>query len=116
MWIGINDLVSASIMFVMGGLSLWYLMKKEDVTDEEKEEILLHQYHVYNHHINIIVSIPIEQESYAKEFAKECAIDEFDCTEEQLEDIKVDYIMSYSGYSAINLNTLNKEHSGDSYD
>jgi hypothetical protein len=68
----------------------------------------LYQYHVYNEHMNFIVSVPVEEHKYAEGFAKRVAMDFYDYTEEQVKDVKVEFIVGFWMESAINLKLLNK--------
>ncbi|MGG2015467.1 hypothetical protein [Bacillus sp. S10(2024)] len=67
-----------------------------------------YQYHVYNEHMSFIVSVPVKEDEYAERFAKRVAVDFYDYTEEQLQNVNVEFIVSYRIESAINLNKLNK--------
>lgn len=66
----------------------------------------VYQYHAYNDHISIIVSVPVENQEYAVNFAKRVAFDFYDHTEDQLVDVKCDFIVKFWMESAINLNKL----------
>lgn len=67
-----------------------------------------YQYHVYNEHMNFIVSVPKKDDEYAERFAKNVAIDFYEYTEEQVENVNVEFIVSFWMESTINLNKLNK--------
>lgn len=66
-----------------------------------------HQYHVYNEYMSFIVTVPVNTHEYAKGFAKRVAMDFYDYTEEQVENVNVEFIVSYWMESAINLKKLN---------
>lgn len=66
------------------------------------------QYHVYNEHMNFIVSVPVKDDNYAKGFAKRVAMDFYDYTIDQVEDVTVEFIVSFRVESAINLNMLSQ--------
>ncbi|HHB2481388.1 TPA: hypothetical protein ACORDH_002839 [Bacillus cereus] len=68
----------------------------------------IYQYHVYNEHMNFIVSVPVKEDEYAKGFAKRVAMDFYEYTEEQVQNVNVEYIVSFWGESAINLKKLNE--------
>ncbi|PEU21543.1 hypothetical protein CN526_26890 [Bacillus wiedmannii] len=67
-----------------------------------------YQYHVYNEHMSFIVSVPRKEDEYAERFAKRVAIDFYEYTEEQVENVNVEFIVSFWMESAINLKKLNK--------
>lgn len=67
-----------------------------------------YQYHVYNDHMSFLVSVPVNTQEYAKGFAKRVAMDFYEYTEEQVENINVEFIVSYWMESAINLKILNR--------
>ncbi|MEW4154514.1 hypothetical protein Q0N88_33390, partial [Bacillus thuringiensis] len=64
--------------------------------------------HVYNEHMSFIVSVPRKEDEYAERFAKRVAVDFYEYTEEQVENVTVEFIVSFWMESAINLNKLNK--------
>ncbi|MGE7305816.1 hypothetical protein ACQKJG_18505 [Priestia megaterium] len=67
-----------------------------------------HQYHVYNEHISIIVTIGTKDDEYATIFGKRTAVDFFEATQDQLDNVKCEYICSFFLDSAISVNHLNK--------
>ncbi|PEA52435.1 hypothetical protein CON64_23775 [Bacillus pseudomycoides] len=67
-----------------------------------------YQYHVYNEHMSFIVSVPVKEDEYAKRFAKRVAVNFYDYTEEQVQNVNVEFIVSFCMESAINLKKLNK--------
>lgn len=67
-----------------------------------------YQYKVYSNYINLIVTIPIESEEYAKNFARRTSLDFYDAKEHHVSDLKVTYICSFLDESVINLDLLNK--------
>lgn len=66
-----------------------------------------YQYHVYNEHISLLVSVPIESHAYAEEFAKRVAIDFYDYTEKQVEEVNTEFVTSFFIESVINIKKLN---------
>ncbi|PEA74824.1 hypothetical protein [Bacillus wiedmannii] len=68
----------------------------------------VYQYHVYNEHMSFIVSVSRKEDEYAERFAKRVAIDFYEYTEEQVENVNVEFIVSFWMESAINLKKLNK--------
>lgn len=67
-----------------------------------------YQYQVNNHYINLIVTIPIESEEYALNFAKRTALDFYEAKNHHISDLKVNYICSFRDESVINIDLLNK--------
>lgn len=67
-----------------------------------------YQYHVYNKHMSFIVSVPVKEDEYAERFAKRVAVDFYDYTEAQVQNVNVEFIVSFCMESAINLKKLNK--------
>ena len=68
----------------------------------------VYQYHVYNEHISLIVSVPIKEDDYAINFAKRVAKDFYDYTEEQLNNIQCEFIVMFFTESVINVKKLNQ--------
>ncbi|AQY55073.1 hypothetical protein [Geobacillus phage TP-84] len=68
----------------------------------------IYQYHVYNDHISFIVSIPMESEEYAIDFAKRVALDYLDYPLYQLDDVKCEFIVRFFCESVIDVNKLQK--------
>lgn len=68
----------------------------------------IYQYHVYNDHISFIVSVPIESEEYAIDFAKRVALDFYDYPLWQLENVKCEFIVRFFCESFIDVNKLQK--------
>lgn len=68
----------------------------------------IYQYHVYSDHISFIVSVPINTDEYAIGFAKRVALDYYDYTDEQFENVQCEFIVKFFSESAINLDKLNK--------
>ncbi|PHB24762.1 hypothetical protein COE80_17180 [Bacillus pseudomycoides] len=66
-----------------------------------------YQYHIYNEHMSFIVSVPRKEDEYAERFAKRVAMDFYEYTEEQIQNVNVEFIVSYWMESAINLKKLN---------
>ena len=66
------------------------------------------QFHVYNEHINFIVSVPYDMREYADDFASRVAVDFYGYTEKQVENVNVEFICKYTIESAINLNMMKK--------
>ncbi|ENQ3077104.1 TPA: hypothetical protein ROX98_003809 [Bacillus pseudomycoides] len=66
------------------------------------------QYHVYNEHLSFIVSVPVKEDAYAEGFAKRVAVDFYDYIEAQVQNVNVEFIVSFCMESAINLKKLNK--------
>ncbi|ENQ3080880.1 TPA: hypothetical protein ROX98_001538 [Bacillus pseudomycoides] len=67
-----------------------------------------YQYHVYNEHMSFIVSVPVKKDEYAERFAKRVAVGFYEYTKEQVQNVNVEFIVSYRMESAINLKKLNK--------
>ena len=68
-----------------------------------------YQYHVYNNHMNFIVTVPLDEHEYAETFAKRVAMDFYEYTEDQIENAKVERIVEFRMESAINLKKLNSQ-------
>lgn len=66
-----------------------------------------YQYHVYNDHMNFIVTVPVDEHKYAEGFARRVAMDFYEYTEDQFKDVKVERIVEFMMESAINLKKLN---------
>ena len=68
----------------------------------------IYQYHVYNDHVSFIVSVPIESEEYAINFAKRVALDYLDYSLYQLDDMKCEFVVRFFCESFIDVNKLQK--------
>ena len=66
------------------------------------------QYHVYNEHINLLVTVPVDTEEYAISFAKRTSMDFYDATEDQVQELECDRICAMWMESVVNINLLNK--------
>ena len=66
-----------------------------------------YQYHVYNKHLSILVTVPMESYEYAEGFAKRTAMDFYGYDEDQLDSLQVEFICSFQGESVVNLKMLN---------
>ena len=67
-----------------------------------------YQYQVYNKHLNLLITIPIESEEYALNFAKRTAMDFYDAKSEFLLELKVEFICSFRDESVINVSLLSE--------
>lgn len=68
-----------------------------------------YQYQVYNKHMNIVVTVPVESEEYAEKLAKRVAMDYYSVEEEHTQDLKVAFICTFLMESVINVNLLQKD-------
>ena len=66
-----------------------------------------YQYHVYNEHLNLIITISKESNEHAESLARLSAMSIYDCTEEQLEGLSVEFLCSFQVDSVVNLKLLN---------
>lgn len=76
---------------------------------KRRDEMKNYQYHVYNEHMNFIVTVPLDEYRYAEGFAKRVAMDFYDYTEKQVENVSVERIAEFGIESAINLKLLKSE-------
>ena len=65
-----------------------------------------YQYQIYNHYINLIVTVPVESEEYALEFGKRTALDFYEAKEHHVMSLNVKYICSFREESVINIHML----------
>ncbi|MFD6510750.1 MULTISPECIES: hypothetical protein [Bacillus] len=57
--------------------------------------------------MSFIVSVPVKEDEYAERFAQRGAMDFYEYTEGQVQNMNVEFIVGFWGESAINLKKLN---------
>lgn len=66
----------------------------------------LHQFHVYNEHVDVLITTNIKKEAYAEAIASLWLVDYHDYKPEDVDNLQVEYIHSFGSTTITDLKKL----------